>query len=79
MVIRETRKPNEAHVKGAVKAKYDFSTKELVFGTQYDSIRAPKDVFFLTKNNRRHLNFGVQILCCNGKITKTVITVLTAQ
>lgn len=63
MVIRETRKPNEAHVKGAVKAKYDFNTKELVFGTQYDSITAPKDVFFfLTKNNRRHLNFVVQIL-----------------
>lgn len=45
VVIRETRNPNEEHVKGAMKAKYDFSAKELVFGTQFNSITAPKDVF----------------------------------
>lgn len=27
VVIRETRKPNEEHVKGAMEAKYNFNTK----------------------------------------------------
>lgn len=51
VVIRETRKPNEEHVKGAMKVQYNFSTEKLVFGTQSDSIPAPKDFFFLSENN----------------------------